>query len=258
MSLNRTRFWYEGAERVHFDYYHGLPIDYPSGASELAGTLSTAEAPDGVGVEVQRVSVPERNVTINGYIIQLPTAPVRRLLERAFCPAARGRLWAETEEAERFYLDCISSAAATIEGARSFPRFQVQLSAPYPYWQRDREETVTLAGAGSVTADIGTDVPALFTLAVTAAGGAASGIRLTVGGEYVYFSGTLAAGQTLTVSSDAAGRVSATVGGSSVIGQVSGALKKLPAGRQTLTLTAQGAAGTVSATIKYREARAGV
>ena len=256
MSLNRTRFWYEGAERVHFDYYHGLPIDYPSGVSELAGTLSTAEAPDGVGVEVQRVSVPERNVTINGYIIQLPTAPVRRLLERAFCPAARGRLWAETEEAERFFLDCISSAAATIEGARNFPRFQAQLSAPYPYWQRDREETVTLAGAGSVTADIGTDAPALFTLAVTAAGGAANGIRLTVGGEYIHFAGTLR--QTLTVSSDAAGRVSATVGGSSVIGQVSGALKKLPAGRQTLTLTAQGAAGTVSATIKYREARAGV
>lgn len=117
---------------------------------------------------------------------------------------------------------------------------------------------MTLAGAGSVTADIGTDAPALFTLAVIAAGGAANGIRLTVGGEYIHFAGTLSAGQTLTVSSDAAGRVSAWAGSSSVIGQVSGALKKLPAGRQTLTLTAQGAAGTVSATIKYREARAGV
>lgn len=258
MSLNRTRFIYEGAETVHFDYYHGLPIDYPSGASELAGTLSTAEAPDGVGVEVQRVSVPERSITINGYIIQLPSAPARRLLERAFAPCSSGRLWAVTEGERRFFLDCISSASAVIAGARQFPRFQVQVSAPYPYWQAEQETTVAIPTAGSVVEEIGTDVPTLFTLAVTAAGGAANGIRLTVGGQYLHYAGALSAGQTLTVSSDAAGRVSATVGGSSVIGQVSGALKKLPAGRQTLTLTAQGAAGTVSATIKYREARSGV
>lgn len=257
MNLNRARFWYEGAATVHFDYYHGLPIDYPSGASELAGTLSTAEAPDGVGVEVQRISVPERNVTINGYIIQLPSAPVRRLLERAFAPCSSGRLWAATEGERLFYLDCISTAAPTIEGARQYPRFQAQVSAPYPYWQAELETAVTIPTAGSLAAEIGTDVPTLFTLAVNAAGGAVQGVRLTVGGEYVHFSGTLAAGQTLTVSSDAVGRVSATVGSDSVVGQVSGDLKKLPPGRQTLTLEAQGD-GQVSAIIVYREARAGV
>ena len=260
MSLNRTRFYFVGAETVGFDYYHGMPIDYPSGAAEITATASTAENPDGVGVEMQRMTVLERPVNINGYIIALPSASCRRKLERAFVPLAKGRLWAVTEDRRKFWLDCVSAGIA-IEGARKFPRFQVQLLAAYPYWQAEETRTVTVTASGTrgqTAAEIVTDVPALFTLQITAADGGASGLRLAAGDAWIDYGGDLASGEVLTVSADAAGRVSADVDGESVIGLISGELKKLPAGVQVLTLTAQSNTGTLTATISYKEARAGV
>lgn len=260
MSLNRTRFYFMGADTVGFDYYHGMPIDYPSGAAEITATANTAANPDGVGVEMQRMTVPERPVNINGYIIALPSAPCRRQLERAFAPLAKGRLWAVTEGRWKFWLDCVSAGFA-IEGAQKFPRFQVQLLAAYPYWQAEEARVVTVTAAGTrgqTAAEIITDVPALFTLRIAAAGGGASGLRLAAGGAWLGYGGDLADGEMLTVSADAAGRVSADVDGQSVVGLISGELKKLTAGAQVLTLTAQSNAGVLTATISYKEARAGV
>lgn len=256
MSLNRTRFWYEGAETVQFDLYGGFAIDFPTGAAELASNLDTVRNPDGIGGSIQQMTTPERLVTINGYIMGLPAEIYRRRLERAFAPTSVGKLWAETDAHELFYLDCTSSAAPAIAGSRKYPRFQATLTACYPYWQRDGAEEIQLrqaAGTGQFNVAVLSDAPALFS-AEFLAGAAGSGVALHIGAAELRYTGAIAAGQLLAVSADAAGRVTATLDGADVIGNVSGSLKKLPPGQQLLRLDAP--PGTIK--ITYREARAGV
>lgn len=262
MSLNRARFRYTGAEEVRFDYYAGLPIDFPTGAAEIAATISTARAPDGIGAMPQITTVPARPITINGYIIQSPSGEARRKLERAFAPLAAGRLWAVTEDEEEFFLDCISSASPTIEGKAKYPRFQISVSANFPYWQSANELTAEIQLTGqTVTASVGvqSDAPALFQLEITGTG-AAGGITLTdvEDGGWIRYAGTLAAGTVLAIAIDGAGRVSATAGGQDVIGMISGEMKKLQRGNRKLTISADSNTGTLTAKIIYREARAGV
>lgn len=262
MSLHSTRFWYSGAEEISFNYYDGYAIDFPDGVSGLASNLDTVRSADGVGVTVQRETVPERPITFNGYIMGIPTGEYRRKLERAFAPLSRGRLWAETEDFGIYFIDCISSAAPTIQGLKIAPRFQATLTAPYPYWQGAILQNILLDtsanGGGNFAVNVNSDVPALYSLRLTA-GKTSSGISLADAetGETVRYIGTLEPGQVLEIAADASGRVTAAIGGGSVIGKVEMEMKKLSPGSRTLRLTAdQG--GDLRAEITYREARAGV
>lgn len=260
MRFHRTRFWYQGAAEVSFSYYDGYLIDFPSGVSQLDATAVTVRSPDGIGVAIQQQTVPERNVTINGYVFGFPSEDYRRALERAFAPNSTGRLWAETEDHSLFYLDCFSTGTPVIEGIRNKPRFQVSLMAEYPYWQRDTFQELSFSMEGAAVEfrrEIISDVPVLFVLAITASAGC-QGAALVVGGQELRYNGAIPAGQTLSVLVDKAGRASAMLGGQSVVGNLTGGLKKLPTGVQTMRLEAPGNGGTVTAIIKYREARAGV
>lgn len=260
MRFHRTRFWYQGAAEVSFSYYDGYLIDFPSGVSQLDATAATVRSPDGIGVAIQQQTVPERNIAINGYVFGFPSEDYRRALERAFAPNSTGRLWAETEDLSLFFLDCFSTGTPVIEGIRNKPRFQVALMAEYPYWQRDifQEFRLELTGqAGEYQREIISDVPALFELDITASAGC-QGAAIRIDGEELRYNGAISAGQTLSVQVDKAGRVSAMLGGQSVVGNLTGGLKKLPSGNHVIRLEAAGNTGTVTAAIKYREARAGV
>ena len=260
MSYHRARFWYQGAENIHFGLYDGFIVDFPTGVGQLDASRSTLRNPDGIGVSCQLETVPERNISINGYVMGSPCEAYRRMLERVFAPLSTGKLWAETEGGELFFLDCISTGSPVIEGVRNKPRFQVALVAEYPYWQRDTIQELSFAMEGAVREfqrEIISDVPALFELEITASAGF-QGAALVIGDQDLRYNGAILAGQTLSVRVDGYGLVSCMLGGADVIGNLSGGLKKLPAGMQTIKLEAPGNSGTVTAKIKYREARAGV
>lgn len=260
MSYHRARFWYQGAENIHFGLYDGFIVDFPTGVGQLDISRSTLRNPDGIGVSCQLETVPERNISINGYVMGFPCETYRRMLERAFAPLSTGKLWAETESHELFFLDCISTGSPVIEGVRNKPRFQVALVAEYPYWQRDTIQELSFAltwTAEEFRREINSDVPALFNLEITASAGC-QGAALVIGDQELRYNGAILAGQTLSVRVDGYGLVSCMLGGADVIGNLSGGLKKLPPGMQTLKLEAPGNSGTVTAKIKYREARAGV
>lgn len=260
MSYHRTRFFYQGREEVSFSYYDGYLVDFPTGADQLDASRNTIRAPDGIGVSSQLETVPERNISINGYVMGSPSETYRRALERTFAPLSAGKLWAETEGHELFFLDCISTGSPVIEGVRNKPRFQISLAAEYPYWQRDvyRDVALTLVGtAGAYQREIISDVPVLFALEITASAGC-QGATLEVDGRVLRYNGSIAAGETLFILVDGSGLVSAVIGDRSVVGNVSGGLKKLPPGTHTIRLEAPGNSGTVNARIIYREARAGV
>lgn len=260
MSYHRARFYYQGREEVHFNFYDGYLVDFPSGVDQLDASRSTLRNPDGIGVSSQLETVPERNIGINGYVMGFPSEDCRRALERTFAPLSTGRLWAETEGHELFFLDCISTGSPVIEGVRNKPRFQIALTAEYPYWQSDtlQEFAFTMTGtSGERQQEIDSDVPVLFTLEITPTDGC-DGAVLTVGGQQLRYDGKIAAGKTLVIQANAEGLVSCKLDGKNVIKDYSGGLKKLPPGLQRLKLEAPGNTGTVTAKIKYREARAGV
>ena len=264
MSLNRCLFWYEtGGERIDFTFYGGFPIDWPSGVDGLTATISTNRSMDGVGAEIQLAQVPERPINITGYINTPETREQERKLHRMFAPLKKGRLYARTAEHEVFYLDCYSAAEPTVQGKRRFPRFLVQITAGYPYWQAEeaRKITLSLVGVGSMgAAVVESDVDAVYSAAFTCSGGSCKNLALTDKSTDMglHYNGSLADGERLVVTISEFGRVTAAIGGESMIGLVEADLKKLPAGTRTLGLTAEESSGTVTAEITYKEARAGV
>lgn len=259
MSLNRTRLRYSGAEDVDFSFYGGFPIDFPTGIGGMDCTIGTVRCADGIGTEIQLTTVPERLISISGYVTGIPGKEYRRMLERAFAPTSAGRLWAETEAHERFYLDCISSSAPTIQGARQRPRFQVNLTAAYPYWQRDAEREIRLDaadGAEDFDAVIVSDVPVPYRLAISSAAGCQSA-AISIGARELRYTGAIPAGKTLAIAIAPNGRICADLDGTDVIGRVSGALRKLEPGAQRIHLDIPAGSG-ITAKIIYREGRAGV
>lgn len=264
MSLNRCRFWYiANDDRLDFTFFGGLPIDYPSGVDGLQATISTNRSLDGIGAEIQLAQVPERPITISGYINTPDTGPEERKLHRMFAPLKKGRLYAETDDRRVFWLDCYSAAEPAVEGKRRFPRFLVQITAGYPYWQADDSQnlSLTMTGIRSINAVmVVSDVDAVYQAAISCAGGSCKNLALTdqQTGLSLRYGGTLAAGEILEIKVSEFGRVSAAIGSRNVIGLVDVELKKLPAGKPTLIMTADENSGTVTAEITYREAIAGV
>lgn len=264
MNLNRCRFWYEtDDDRMDFTFYGGFPINYPSGVDGLMATVSTNKSLDGIGSEIQMSQVPERPMSFSGYIVTQETSQEERKLHRMFAPMKKGRLYAETAEHERFWLDCYSVAEPTVEGKRRFPRFLVQITASYPYWQADETKTLSLrmTGTGSTGAvTVESDVDAVYSAVFSCSGGSCKNPALTdrKSGLGIRYTGSLSSGEQLVVTISEFGRVSASIGGRNVIGLVEEDLKKLPAGSRVLKLTAEENSGTITAIITYREARAGV
>lgn len=264
MSLNRCRFWYEtDADRLDFTFYGGFPIDYPSGVDGLQATVSTNKSLDGIGSEIQLSQVPERPMSFSGYIVTQETGQEERKLHRMFAPMKKGRLYAETAEHEIFWLDCYSAAEPTVQGKRRFPRFLVQITASYPYWQADETKTLSfrMAGTGFTgTVSVESDVDAVYRALFSCSGGSCRNLTLTdqKTGLGIRYAGTLSDGDTLAVVISEFGRVFAGIGDQNVIGLVDADFKKLPVGSRMLKLTAEENSGTITAMITYREARAGV
>lgn len=149
-----------------------------------------------------------------------------------------------------------------MEGKRRLPQFLVQLAAGYPYWQSAEVSQAALALTGTrreIGVSVPSDVPVIYTAAFSATA-ACRGLRLEdkATGERLEYSGSLAAGETLTVSVAPSGRVTAVIGSRNVIGLTDVSMKKLPAGEGTLIFTAAENGGTVTANLSYREARSGV
>ena len=264
MSLNRCTFWYEtDGKQLDFTFYGGFPVDYPSGVDGLNATVSTVRSMDGVGADVQLAQVPERPVSLTGYIITADAPQEARLLHRMFAPMKRGKLYARTQDREVFYLDCYSSAEPTVEGKKRLPRFLLQLTAGYPYWQSVDSKTLSLSltGTGSTSVvKVESDVDAVYGAVFSCSGGSCKNLALTdkQTGLSLRYSGTLAADERLVVTISEFGRVAAAIGDRNVIGLVAADMKKLTAGNRTLELTAEENSGTVNAEITYREGRAGV
>lgn len=262
MSLHPGKFWYvAGNDRIDFGLYGGYPIDWPSGVDGISPSISTVSGIDGIGSEIQTAKLPERIMSFNGYLTNPYPEEDRRKLRRVFAPMKPGRLYVENLDREVFYLDCYASTEPTIQGKRQFPRFLVQITAGYPYWQSVKNKTFSLPLIGTVsteTVNVESDVDAVYSV-IFRCTGSCKNIALSDGsGKELRYSGSLSPGETLEISVSPFGQVTAKIGDGNVIGLTSAYLKKIPTGNQALTLAAEENSGTITAEITYREARAGV
>lgn len=120
-----------------------------------------------------------------------------------------------------------------------------------PFWEDEAPRRVSITGNGSKSLFVsGFAAPASVEAAVKNTGSSAiSTVKLTAGGSFMEFSGlSLASGQTLTVSHDARGLLTARIGSTSVLGKRTAAssdeLELNPGKNATLTVTTNGTANT--------------
>lgn len=265
MSNLRVHFKYSsGNDSIDFSFYGGFVINFPVGADSLTVSLNNVDNVDGIGSMVGNASVSARPITIEGYIVGYEQEQLRRLLQRTVVPLRQGKLTAEDNHGNVYYLDCVPVTTPAIEGERCLPRFQLQLSAPYPYWQRTEHTDIPIlltADSMYANVDIQSDVPAMYQLYLTASGGSVSSIWLTdtVSRKQAAYLGEIPDGKTLVISFREDGRVYANIDGTSVINNIRCTLKKLDPGSYPLYISAVRAAGAqLSCVLRYWEGRAGV
>lgn len=261
MRLKRCTFAYDGnGEHIFFLGVDGYLIEWPEGVDALTMSFSEGRAPDGVGSHAWETVIPARPITINGYILAKPAEKHARRLLKAFAAGSTGTFTACDIDGIKYSLECRVVSTPAIEGATALCRFQLQIRADYPLWQKNESSTVSLASLGSAASvNIAGDSPALFTARITIRSGTASGvsIRDEGSGEVLRFDGSVGAGQTLVIQTTGTGRVSCTVGGSSAINGITGGLRKLQPGARRVGVYVSGSAAG-SAEIIYREAYSGV
>lgn len=257
MSLHPAKFWYVcDGERIDFSLYGGFIIDWPNGVDGLMANVTNVPGIDGIGTELQSVKLPERIISINGYLIGPNSSEDRRRLQRMFSPMKQGRLYGESLDFQVYYLDCYASTAAKIEGKRKNPRFYLQLTAGYPYWQSQREYKLKVSRIG--TAAVCSDLPAVYRMEISCTGDCKNIAFSHANGNEVRYAGALSAGDILSIQVSPFGKVLARIGNRDVIGLVRAELKKLPPGQWNYRLTAEESSGEITAEITYREARDGI
>ena len=135
------RYVNDNDESVTFDYGGGYLISKPNGIDTVSVNLGTATGINQTGVIVQTTHVQERPVTISGILVGENQAANKERLISVIRPDIKGRLYADD-----YYLIVYPTATPTVEAGRNHARFQFSLSAAYPYWVQDDEQTAMLSG----------------------------------------------------------------------------------------------------------------
>lgn len=135
------RYVNDNGDSVTFDFGGGYLISKPNGIDSVSVDMGTAVGINQAGVIVQTTHVQERPVTISGILVGENQAAKKERLVSVIRPDIKGRLYADD-----YYLIVYPTETPTIEASGNHARFQFSLSAAYPYWVQDNEQTATLSG----------------------------------------------------------------------------------------------------------------
>ena len=253
---NRIVFSYEaGGNLCSFQVADGLLLESIDGADGLPLSYNEAGAPDGIGSPAWNFSVYARPVTLNGYILSRPADAHIAIMRRCFAPNVEGLLFAKDAAGKTYFLSCKPSSTPVIEPRTVQPRFQIQLRADYPYWQRDSATVVQHPLNAAAEIVIAGSVAAVYTAEIRLTSGSADRIviRDDGSGDELRYEARLEAGQLLRIQNDTSGRIACTVDGDNAINAITGSLRKLLPGARSLTIDC-GVNSSGSAAIIYREA----
>ncbi len=124
-----AKFENEDGQTFYFGYTYGNLFDI-DGLTGIDVDVSLSQGFNQVGETVENLSIGSNTLEISGRLLGEANESKKRLL-LAFAPMQSGRLTFEN----KFFVDCVVSKTPIITVEKKDPKFELVLTAPYPYWQ---------------------------------------------------------------------------------------------------------------------------
>lgn len=125
-----AKFINSKGKTFNFGYRYGNIFDI-DGLTGHDMDVAYSQGFNQIGETVENVSVGSHLFEIKGKLLGIPTEQKKKLLS-VFAPFESGRLIFE----DKYFLECVVSKTPIITVDRVSPRFELVLSAPYPFWRK--------------------------------------------------------------------------------------------------------------------------
>lgn len=138
--MYKARFTNSKGRTFLFGYENGNIFDI-SGLTGHEVDIAFSQGFNQIGETAENLSVKSRDFEITGRLLGEAAQSKKNMLS-VFAPMENGRLFFE----DKYYIDCVVKYSPIITVETRDPRFELVLSAPYPYWQNVKTESFVLGG----------------------------------------------------------------------------------------------------------------
>ena len=125
-----AKFENSNGKIFYFGYKYGNIFDI-DGLTGLDVSVSMSQGFNQVGETVENLSIGSNMLEITGRLLGEATESKRKMLS-VFAPFQSGRLTFEN----KYFVDCVVKKTPLITVETKDPKFELVLTAPYPYWQK--------------------------------------------------------------------------------------------------------------------------
>lgn len=129
-----AKFINSKGDTFNFGYRHGNIFDI-DGLTGHDMNIAFSQGFNQIGETVEGVSIGGHIFEIKGRILGEATAQKRKMLS-VFAPFESGKLIFE----DKYFLECVVYKTPIIAVQKESPRFELVLTAPYPFWQKMTSE----------------------------------------------------------------------------------------------------------------------
>lgn len=141
-NLSKTfRYVNEMGSSLTFEYANGYLINQPKGIDTLVVNLMQAQGIGQVGSVVESKMIQSRPVIISGIIVGDDQDARKQELMAVVRPDVSGKLYADD-----YFLNVHPTATPTVGYRKQFANFQFSVTAPYPYWQKEKRTFLSIYG----------------------------------------------------------------------------------------------------------------
>lgn len=130
-----AKFVNSKGDTFDFGYRHGNIFDI-DGLTGHDMSIAFSQGFNQIGETVEGISLGSHIFEIKGRILGDATEQKKKMLS-VFAPFESGRLIFEG----KYYLDCVVYKTPIITVQKNDPRFEMVLSAPYPFWQKTETDS---------------------------------------------------------------------------------------------------------------------
>lgn len=129
---------------ITFKKTSDLWITNAEGFSDIDVTISTTQGATQTGVTISNMTLPSRNLTLDGVIFSNVEATRRKMLD-IFAPTIIGTL-SITDCGETWTISTTSTKTPVFSDGDYLQEFQISLLAPYPLFKNSQTQTTALSG----------------------------------------------------------------------------------------------------------------
>ncbi len=135
-----ARFTNSKGQSFFFGYQYGNIFDI-DGLTGHEIDVALSQGFNQIGETIENLSIKSRELEIKGRILGEATQAKNKMLS-VFAPFESGQLVFE----EKYYIDCVVRFTPLITPEKRDPRFELVVTAPYPFWQKINAESYIVGG----------------------------------------------------------------------------------------------------------------